>query len=592
MNAKLDNRVWEHRWGYRDTEFSIQSDRRVWVSGTRYPVSGKHLPYFVPFVEKVLNISLDTSKMMNELETKPIPKAKKNAAFCNACSEIFSEDSYSFDDTERLIHSHGQTTADEVYRAMYKSLERVVDMVFYCETEEEARQLILLAQKHNVCLVPYGGGTSVSCALQLSKTERRMIVSVDTKRMNKIEWVDHANGRVCIQAGIIGKDMEEQLQEMGLTTGHEPDSIEFSTLGGWIATFASGMKRNRYGNIEDIVEHISIVTPQGVLEHKQQLARMSMGIQPQMIIYGSEGNLGLITKAVLKVRPVPEVQEYNSVLFPNFSAGLDFVHELSKSDILPASIRLLDNLQFKFGLALRGQPSFLKRVEQKVQHFVLEKIKKLHVDSLVVVTAMFEGSKSEVMHQRAFFLKLVAKHRGMVAGSSNGKRGYLLTFLIAYLRDFLMPYSIMGETYETTVPWDKIQSLCDVVQEEALRLHKQYGLPGRPYVSPRITQLYRTGACVYFTHGFYAGNVENPDDIFASMERSLRQVIMDNGGAISHHHGVGKLRSSFITSVVNDLGMDVIRTIKQTCDPNNIFGVGNNVFSLPVARASRAKSKS
>ena len=139
-------------------------------------------------------------------------------------------------------------------------------MVFYIESEEETQKLILLALKHNVCLVPYGGGTSVSDALKIPDQEKRMVVAVDTRRMNQIDTIDEEDRRVTVQAGITGRKLEEILQEKGFTVGHEPDSIEFSTLGGWISTNASGMKKNRYGNIEDIIENITMITPKGVVE--------------------------------------------------------------------------------------------------------------------------------------------------------------------------------------------------------------------------------------------------------------------------------------------------------------------------------------
>ena len=149
----------------------------------------------------------------------------------------------SIEDRQRLIHSHGQTTADEVYKVLYGALDRVVDLVLFPESQEDGERIIQLAGQHDVCLVPYGGGTSVSCALQLPQNETRSIVAVDMRRMDKILWIDHENFRAGVQAGIYGKDLEARLERVGYTSGHEPDSLELSTLGGWIATNASGMKK-------------------------------------------------------------------------------------------------------------------------------------------------------------------------------------------------------------------------------------------------------------------------------------------------------------------------------------------------------------
>lgn len=203
--------------------------------------------------------------------------------------------------------------------------------------------------EHDICLIPFGGAANVSCALQTPHDETRMIVSVDMKRMNQIEWIDPDNLRACVQAGMTGQQLEEALEKEGFMCGHEPDSLELSTLGGWISTHASGMKRNRYGNIEQIVENIVMITPQGVLEQVEAVPRAAMGMQLQKLLFGSEGNLGLITKAVIKIHPIPPVKKYDSLVFPNFELGVTFLYELAHSGFAPASIRLVDNNQFHFG---------------------------------------------------------------------------------------------------------------------------------------------------------------------------------------------------------------------------------------------------
>jgi len=297
--SALDGTIWGHKWGFADTQFLIHEDGSVELTGSRYDLAGYRMYDFLPYVEEVLGVEIDPADEISEVEDKPIQPPVMNAGFCAAVQEHFAPDQFSFADPDRLLHSHGQTTTDEVFKVLYTSLDRFADMVFYCASEADAQKIVQLAIEYDVCLVPYGGGTSVSCALKLPAYEKRMIVSVDMQRMNGIEWVDRENLHACVQAGIRGSDLEALLAEQGLTTGHEPDSIELSTLGGWIATNASGMKKNRYGNIEDIVENISMVTPEGVLEQLEPMPRVSVGMQPRNLLFGSEGNLGLITKAVI-----------------------------------------------------------------------------------------------------------------------------------------------------------------------------------------------------------------------------------------------------------------------------------------------------
>jgi alkyldihydroxyacetonephosphate synthase len=578
-NGNLQDVRYDHKWGFDDTQFKVNPDRTVTVTGNRYAISGTTMPGFIPFVEEMLDIQFDMDDLKPELADKPVPDPVINDGFCQALEQNFPADRYTLDKRQRLIHSHGQTTADELNRVLYGRLQRVADVVFFPESHEECVQLVQLAAEHNVCLVPYGGGTSVSCALQLPAEETRMIVVIDTRRMNKIEWIDHENFRASIEAGITGKQLEEELGKLGYTSGHEPDSMELSTLGGWIATNASGMKKNRYGNIEQIVESITMITPQGVVEQLDPQPRVSIGIQPNSLLLGSEGNLGLITKAIIKIHKTPPVKKYGSLVFPDFKTGTAFLYELSQTGILPASIRLVDNIQFRFGSALKPEPTASEEAMNKIQKFFLLTVKKFDPHELCAATIVMEGTADEVAHQEKTIYSIASKYNGIKGGEGNGKRGYMLTYAIAYIRDFLADYHITGETYETTVPWSKVHDVIEAVEKLAFAKHKEFGLPGKPYVSPRITQLYHTGVCIYFTHGFYTKGVANPDEIFSAIEKDLRKAILDAGGSLSHHHGIGKLRHEFMERTISPASVEIIKELKQASDPQNIFGIRNNVLA-------------
>ena len=570
---------YDHKWGFTDTYFSLNPDRTVTVTGSRYALSGTVMHEFLPFVEEMLDIKIDYDNLKPVVTNRPVPRPALNDAFYQAIQAALAPEKVTTDDRQRLIHSHGQTTADEVYKVLYGTLDRVVDLVVFPESQQEVETLIELAKRHDVCLVPYGGGTSVSCALQLPQNETRSIVSVDMRRMNKILWIDHENFRAEIQAGITGKDLEERLERVGYTSGHEPDSLELSTLGGWIATNASGMKKNKYGNIEDIVESVTMVTANGVIEQGPAMPRQSMGLQPKDLAFGSEGNFGIITSAVIKIHKVPEAKKYGSLVFPDFQKGTQFLYALTQTGTLPASIRLLDNIQFRFGSALKGEPTRMEAIMGEIQKFFLLKIKKFDPNELCAATIVMEGTQEEVAYQAKLINRLAKQFGGIAGGETNGRRGYMLTYAIAYIRDFLTDFHIIGETYETTVPWNKVQAVIDAVAAQVEEKHKAYGLPGRPYISPRITQLYHTGVCIYFTHGFSTMGVENPDEIFSEIEHSLRETIMVAGGSISHHHGVGKIRKDFMKHTISPAATALIKDIKKANDPQDIFGIRNNIFA-------------
>ena len=364
-----------HKWGYTDTRFEFVDDRKVKVTGTRYPISGYEMPFLVAFVEDVLGITIRREDSYAEREDIEAAEPNVDPAFANALKERLGAGRVSFDPEARLVHSHGQLSVEEVYRVMYgDSLPRLVDLVFYPEEEADVKAMIDLANEHNVCLVPYGGGTNVSGALACPADERRTIVSVDMRRMDRVVWIDEANLQACVEAGISGKAMERALGERGYTSGHDPDSVELSTMGGWISTNASGMKKNRYGNIEDIVLEATLVTPTGEIATRQVTPRNSTGVQPRGLLFGSEGNFGIITTAVIKIHPIPEARKYGFLVFPAFEKGVAYLKALRQTGMLPASIRLVNNNEFRFGQALKAEPTFLKGVKEKIQKFVLQKI--------------------------------------------------------------------------------------------------------------------------------------------------------------------------------------------------------------------------
>ena len=568
-----------HKWGYVDTRFEFDDPRNVKVTGNRYPISGFRMPHLMPFVEEMLNFSICPEDMAVENQDHNIPQPNIKAHFLKAIETQFKPDQSSMDEKDRLVHSHGQLSVDEIYRILYgSSLERVVDLVFFPQSEEDIKGVIELANEHNVCLIPYGGGTNVSGALAIPAEEERMVVSVDMQRMNRLIWIDEENFQACIEAGIMGKHLEKLLNEKGYTSGHDPDSIEFSTLGGWISTNASGMKKNKYGNIEDIVIEATLVTPTGDIKTKCITPRNSTGIQPQAFLFGSEGNLGIITKAVIKIHLKPEARKFGSLVFPRFENGIRFLKELRQSGTLPASIRLVNNNEFRFGQALKPKPTFWKGIISYFQKFILLQVKGFQPLEMVACTVLMEGAEEEVNQQEKALFRIAKRHQGISGGASNGKWGYSLTFGIAYIRDFFGQFHILGETFETSVPWSKVLQVCQSVQQELVEQAETYQVPGTPYLSYRVTQTYHTGVCIYFTMAFYGKGLEDPDKAYHHIEQRLRQVILDNGGSLSHHHGIGKIRQEFLPQVHTGNSFQMLRQSKKTVDPNNVFGVGNGVF--------------
>lgn len=575
-DATLDwsNRLKHTGWGYKDTKFTLNHQGLVSLSGSRYLFSGKALPSLRSWMEESAGLNIDDASPPQP--QGPVPAAIRNEDFLAQIEGNYAK--MSFSDRERLFHGHGHTT-QELFKLRYGKFDRVPDVVIWPGSSEHVEVIVKAAHANNVVIIPYGGGTNVTQALMCPENENRMIVSLDMHKMCRIKWFDRTSMMACVEAGAVGKELEEKFANMGYCLGHEPDSLEFSTLGGWISTRASGMRKNRYGNIEDIVRRIKLVTPVGVVEKSVKAPRQSTGPDIHHFVMGSEGTLGVITEAVLRVHKKPAVIAYGSLIFPDFESGVACMHEVAMKKAAPVSIRLVDNMQFQFGQALKPEV-------ESVSKFLTDKVKKWYVlnrlgfepEKMTAATMLFEGdSASEISATESKVYAIAAKYGGVKAGEENGIRGYFLTYMIAYLRDFGLDYSFCGDSFETSVPWGNVMSVCTNVKETIRRICLECKVKAPPFISCRVTQTYDTGACIYFYFGFLWTGLADPLAVFEAVEDGAREEILALGGSLSHHHGIGKLRKKWLPSTISETGIAMLKGVKNAVDPKNIFANGNLV---------------
>ncbi len=561
-------------WGFADSGFRVGADGEVEFAGSRYAIGGKKIPTLLPWGMGIFDSPLDARDRNAPRQAKRVPERVPNEAFERALAEKLDASRISTEPAHRIRHGHGHTQED-MWGAKWGSFARVPDLVVWPTSEDEVRVVLELARAHRACVIPFGGGTNVTDALRCLEEEKRTIVSLDMRRMNRVLWIDPENRSACIQAGATGSEIEDVLGRHGFTCGHEPDSMELSTLGGWVATNASGMKKNRYGNIEELLLSISAITPDGGLLERAPSARESVGGDPARWLIGSEGRLGIVTSAVVKIFPKPAVRRFGSVLFKTFEQGFGFMRDVERAGCKPASVRLMDNLQFQFGQAVKPPKTGAAALMSKVEKAFVLGVKGFDANQMVACTLLFEGSEEEVETQERGVYALAKQHRGMKAGEENGRRGYELTFAIAYIRDFIMEHWVVAESFETTVPWNQVLGVVNGVKRRIHEEHAARGLPGKPFISVRVTQLYETGACLYFYFAFYYKGLEHPSETFAELERAARDEILKNGGSLSHHHGIGKLRSAFLPRVFTPAALAWRERMKQALDPDNVLGCGN-----------------
>jgi len=575
------------------------------MKGNRYSICGRKLKKLVPFLEKEMKTRLNVGK-----EVLPIPRKSKvkelyggvvgdglegevTRMFEDICSKVNCVFGRDVDDLiGRVRHNFGHCQSD-IYAIRTGEVGRIPDGVVHVTSEEIVVSVILAAREKGVCLIPFGGGTNVAQMLACPPLdiEPRPIISVDMRRMNKLLWIEEENNLACFQAGVTGRELVRVLQEKGYTMGHEPDSFEFSTLGGWVATKASGMKKNRYGNIEDIVRGIVGVDGTGRIIRSQYggrgTGRGSSGLDMKDVLIGSEGGLAVITRVVVKIEKLPEMTEFDSVLFESFECGVGFMRSISSEAGKPVSIRLVDNEQFRLGMVMKGDDDdggggggggLLRSIMKSVALWYYG----FDVRKMVGVTVKYEGSVDEVKMQRNVVMKLSREYGGLRGGKEGGKSGYELTFAIAYLRDFAMSRNLIAESFETFVNYSKLIELVDAVKIAVKKDGQCRGLCGEILVSARVTQLYADGACVYFYMILDGSGLSNASVVFNEIEHLARNVIMRHGGSLSHHHGIGKHRAGFLGGEgVGGEGVEgegvggLVRVIKDGLDPENIFGSRN-----------------
>ncbi len=557
-------------WGYLDTRFLMDEKGMVTLTGNRYSLCGQTFDKLHDWAQLQLDVPIDPGDLHAFRYPIDVPSSRLNQQVHEALATRLGPDNVSTDDLIRLRRGHGHSQAD-IWAVNYRGLTRIPDAVVWPRSAGDVQAVFEAASAFNLCLLPFGGGTNVTSACVCPQDEQRPIISLDMSRMNEVRWIDEDNGIACIEAGATGARIDSILSTHGYTLGHEPDSYELSTLGGWISTFASGMKKSRYGNIEDIVIDFQVVTAAGPLLRFNTADRESIGFDFRRLILGSEGRLGVITCALVKVQPLPERKKYDSLIFPDFEKGLAFFHELARHRDLPASIRLMENKQFLLGQCLKPSRKGFKKLMGDAQKFWLSRIKGYDLDRIAACTLALEGSEAEVSRQYALLKRLAPRYGGLFGGEKNGLQGYMLTFSIAYLRDFLLRHWIIAESFETTVPWSGISRLCHAVCDKVNTLYGEKGLPGKPFISYRLTQAYHGSACIYFYMGFYYQGVENPDQVFAWLEHEARACILEHGGTLSHHHGIGRLRQEFLGEIMSSRASELSDSVKTNLDPDNLL---------------------
>ncbi len=480
-----------------------------------------------------------------------------------AVGDLFSSERH-----DRLVHSMGKAYRDIVrgFRGIYPEPP---DLVARPRTEDDLEAILAYCEDAGAAAIPFGGGTSVVGGVE-PRTGDRPSVSVDMREMNRLLELDESSMAARIQGGATGPQLEDALREHGLTLRHFPQSFEYSTLGGWVATRAGGHFATVLTHIDDLVESVRAITPTGEWESRR-LPGSGAGPSPDRMLIGSEGILGVITEAWVRVRPRPGHRASAAAVFTDFADAAEAVREISQSGLDPSNCRLLD--PGEAGVTGAGDG-----------------------DHAVLVLG-FESAHHPVDHLLGSVLEIAGAHGGETAGGGGGESGsgdgdavstWRSAFLGApYLRDTLVSCGILSETFETAVTWDRFPDFHDRVMETARSAAAEVsGAPaegaGAPRVSCRFTHVYPDGPAPYFTvlaPAVRGGEVEQWDEIKAAVSEAL----IDAGGTITHHHAVGRDHRPWYDRQRPDRFADALRAAKAEIDPESMLNPG--VLIDPAAPA-------
>ncbi len=466
----------------------------------------------------------------------------------------------SADPADRAGHSHGKAFRD-IVRNLHGRLEHVPDLVVCPRDEQDVVDVLDWCGGAGIAVIPYGGGSSVVGGVEpRCGSGYRGVVSLDLGALDRVLEIDLMSRAARIQGGVLGPALEAQLRPHGLTLRHFPQSFEFSTLGGWLATRSGGHFATLHTHIDDFAEALRVVTPAGIATSRR-LPGSGAGPSPDRLFLGSEGALGVITEAWMRLQERPRWRAGASVIFSDYDAAVAATRAIAQSGLRPAGCRLLDAAEayINAGVATGGG----------------------------VLVLGFESADHPVDAGLERAIELCREHGGAPAPARDGggardgaSETWRSSFLrMPYQRDVLAQHGLIAETFETACTWDRFEALHAAVTAAA---HAAIAAAcgGVGAVTCRFTHVYPDGPAPYFgvyAAGRWGSTVEQWDEIKAAVS----EAIIAAGGTITHHHAVGRDHRPWYDRQRPDLFAAALVAAKRTLDPSGILNPGVLVDAQP-----------
>lgn len=488
-----------------------------------------------------------TPPRIDEIELAP-PRIKPPDALAHLCTA---------EPLVRAGHTYGKAFKD-VVRAFRRDFSPAPDWVAFPTNESEVASLLDWCGSANIAAIPYGGGSSVVCGTEPDVGHGYAgTLSIDLGGLDKVLEIDTTSRAAHIEGGIYGPALEAALKPHGLTLRHFPQSFQFSTLGGWIATRSGGHYATLYNHIDDFVQSLRVVAPSGTME-SFRLPGSGAGPSPDRFFIGSEGAMGIITSAWMRLQDRPTFRANASVTFPTFAAAAKAVRAISQAALYPANVRILDENEALFNGVADG--------------------------SVAVMVLGFESADHPLDAWMDRALECCRDHGGTVpeaAGASTddpevtrgGQAGAWRNAFIRmpYFRDALVGLGFISETFETATTWDRFPDFHAQVMAETERIVKEVCGQGR--VSCRFTHAYPDGPAPYYSITA-PGKKESQLEMMAEIKAAASDVLIKLGGTITHHHAVGRYHRPWYDKQIPQGFRDAMTAAKKSLDPAGILNPG------------------
>jgi alkyldihydroxyacetonephosphate synthase len=506
--------------------------------------------------------------------TPPVPLAQVRVGASRLAAEdraalaaAVGAQALSDDRMARILHAGGKSYPDLLRRRTGDALD-APDAVVWPGDHDEVMAVLRVCADRRIAVIPFGGGTSVVGGVEPLRGDFPSVISLDLSRMDRLMEVDRTSLIARFEPGARGRYADEQLAAHGLVLGHFPQSYEYASIGGYVATRSAGQASTGFGRIDDLVVGVRMATPTGELRLEAGPGSAA-GPDLRALVLGSEGTLGVITEVSLRVRQRSEHQRYEAWMAPSFTAGAELLRRLVQADAAPDVARLSDEEETRTALA---QQEGVKGLIAKAY----PRLRGVRGGCLVILG--WEGSSRSVKRRRAEALDVLRTAGAVSLGQKAGASWRRSRFHGPYLRDELMDRGVLVETLETATAWSDLQELYEAVRAALHDALEGRGTP--PLVLCHISHIYPTGASLYFT--FLArAEPRTALEQWRAAKTAASEAIAAQRATITHHHAVGTDHRPWMTDEVGPVGVEMLRALKERLDPVGVLNPGKLIPEPP-----------